>query len=107
MKKDDARDPPPLGAVRLGIECEHGYRPIEFVDDRGEVRRGHARKVSEGESAPPGDYEVARGQLPGQFEVGRRIGDERRATDGPVRVNSRAYRSNWDQTFGRYDGKAS
>ena len=107
MSKRKEEDPPPLGAVRLGHECEHGYRPLTFVDERGEVRHGHARKMSEGESAPPGDYEVARGRVPGQFEVGRRLDGPDAKAEGPARVNSRAYRSNWDRTFGRYDGKAS
>lgn len=98
-------DAPPLGAVRLGHECEHGYREICFVDTAGEIQQVCARKVNGARSEPPGDYEVGSGQVTGQFTVGRRIDGGRGR--GPARVSSRAYRSKWDETFGRHGGKAS
>jgi hypothetical protein len=98
MKDED--DGPALGEVRLGHECEHGYRPALLRLDDGTVESRLVRRISGAQgSTPPGDYLIEETRPDGTFKVG--------SVRGPARVSSRAYRSGWDSTYGRYQGKSS
>lgn len=100
MKIEDD-DGPALGEVRLGPECPHGYRECTRRLDSGEVENRTVRRMSgEAHSTPPGDYPID--DLPNGrgFMV-------RRRRRGPASANSRAYRSGWDNVYGRHQGKSS
>lgn len=89
---------PGLGEVRLGEDLG-GYRYAARRLDDGELSVGRVRRKN-GAGVPAGDYPVL-----DECACGFRVDTNKGS--GPAKVNSRAFQSGWENTYGRHGGKAS
>jgi len=97
--KDDKKEPSEHVGIILG-ECEtHEGQHVLFERD-GAVALGTLRPFEEGKPLDP-NVELVEIQQAGPFTLLRNHGRVGRATSqGPAMVNSKAFKTGWDQIFG-------
>jgi hypothetical protein len=95
------------GETALGPACIHGLQRYELCDADGRTERGTMETVGDDYSS------TARGD--GLVEIGERLrpgvhrldGYVRFTSRGPAAVASPAYRSGWEETFGKKGARSS
>jgi hypothetical protein len=84
----------------VGLPDENGARPtIGLYEDRIEI--GEVRPLRTGKSATPGAYPVSL-EGDGPYRTMTFL-DKMPPRKGPAKVNSPAFRQNWDSIFGKQE----
>jgi hypothetical protein len=81
----------------IGPTYENGFTDGAIVRENGTVEPVHFRTVEDGRPITGELIEMTPSDVPGVCHIRTLY----KSSDGPTKVNSRAYRSNWDQIFNK------